>query len=204
MSLETIELYLCHECDFLHEIPPLNPGYTARCAQCNAFIASRKSLDESATIALTLAAVVFYLVANTFPLITLDLAGNTQAGLLITGVIQLWDSGMWPLAGLVFFTTILLPGLYLAGLLYVLIPLHFARRAPNAGSVFRYVLHLETWNMLEIYLLGVLVALTKLGSIASLILGPALYAFVALILVNAASASQLDKHGVWKKISSLQ
>ena len=141
-----------------------------------------------------------FLIANVFPLITLDLAGYTQAGLLITGVFQLWASGMWPLALLVFFTTIFLPGLYLIGLLYVLVPLHFGQAAPKAGVIFRWVNHIEVWNMMEIYLLGILVALTKLGTIASLVLGPALYGFVALIIINAINGSHMDKHAVWERM----
>lgn len=196
------ELYLCHHCDCLHELSNLKIGFSASCSQCGASIRAKKSADQSSAIALVLAAIPMFLIANVFPLITLDLAGYSQQGLLITGVIQLWASGLWPLSMLVFFTTILLPGLYLLGLLYVLVPLQSGRAAPKAGVVFRWVNHVEVWNMLEIYLLGILVALTKLGTIASLVIGPALYAFVALIIINAINGSRLDKHAVWDRMPS--
>lgn len=193
-------LYLCHECDCLHELQKLAIGQAAFCARCGGAILRRKTVDQTTAIALVLTAIPMFIIANVFPLITLNLAGHTQAGLLITGVMQLWASGLWPLAILVFCTTILLPGLYLLGLLYVLVPAQLGRPWPKAGVIFRWVNHIEVWNMLEIYLLGILVALTKLGTIADLVLGPALYAFVALILINAVNGSILNKHAVWDQI----
>lgn len=193
-------LYLCHECDCLHELSRLSVGQKSFCSCCGAGIISKRTVDQTTSIALMLSAIPMFVIANVFPLITLDLAGHTQAGLLITGVFQLWASGLWPLAVLVFCTTILLPGLYLLGLLYVLLPIQMGKALPGAGVMFRWLNHIEVWNMLEIYLLGILVALTKLGTIADLVLGPALYAFVALILINALNGSILDKHAVWEKI----
>jgi len=194
------KLYLCHECDHLHELGSLMVGQASFCARCGASILSKRTVDQTTSIALVLTAIPLFIIANAFPLITLNLAGYSQSGLLITGVVQLWFSGLWPLALLVFFTTILLPGLYLFGLLYVLVPVQLGSAAPKAGIIFRWLNHIEVWNMLEIYLLGILVALTKLGTIADLILGPALFAFVALIFINAINGSILDKHAVWDQI----
>ena len=49
-------------------------------------------------------------------------------------------------------------------------------------------------------MLGILVALTKLGSIADLVLGPALYAFIALILLTTLNNAVLDRASVWEQL----
>ena len=193
-------LRLCHHCDKLHEITVLAPGEVACCVRCGSSIASNRGVDNELSVALIIAAIPTFIVANCFPIITLNLIGNTQSSLLITGVLQLAASGLWPLAVLVFLTSIFLPGIHLIGLLYVLIPLKFGKIVPLAGQIFRWVARIETWNMLEIFMLGILVALTKLGSIADLVLGPALYAFVALILLTTLNNAVLDRAAVWEQL----
>ena len=194
------DLHLCHHCDQLHHHVELARGEIANCTRCGSVIASNRSGGIEIAIALLLAALPTFIIANCFPIITLNLIGNTQSSLLITGVLQLADSGLWPLAVLVFLTSVVVPGIYLFGLLSVLTPLHFGKPPRYAGALFRWLLQIEAWNMLEIFLLGVLVALTKLGSIADLVLGPALYAFAALILLNTLTSAVLDKHAVWQQI----
>ena len=194
------DLHLCHHCDQLHRHVALAPGETANCTRCGSVLASNRSGGLEVSLALLCAAIPVFVIANCFPIITLNLIGNTQSSLLITGVIQFAQSGLWPLAALVFLTSILLPGIYLFGLLYVLAPIHFGKTVRHAGWLFRLLSRIEAWNMLEIVLLGVLVALTKLGSIADLVLGPALYAFVALILLNTLTSVTLDKYAVWQQI----
>ena len=193
-------VHLCHHCDQLHEIRPLATGEVATCVRCGSSIASNHSLDNELSLALILAAVPTFIIANCFPIITLNVIGNSQSSLLITGVLQLVESGLWPLAILVFLTSIFLPGLYLVGLLYVLLPLRFGKTPKHAGSIFRWVSRIEAWNMLEIFMLGILVALTKLGSIADLVLGPALYAFIALILLTTLNNAVLNRAVVWAKM----
>ena len=194
-------LLLCHECDLLHDRPLLEDGSAALCHRCGALLLERKSPSIDAALALTLASMVFFVLANSFPIMTLNLGGLEQDNRLISGVIVLFQQEMWPLAILVFATSILFPIVRMAGLLYVLLPLKFGRRMAHTGQVFRWVLHIGSWSMLEIYMLGILVALTKLGSIASLVLGSAFYAFIALILTTSAVASALDTHEVWGRLS---
>jgi hypothetical protein len=114
-------------------------------------------------LALTLTACLLFLVANAFPLVTFELAGRSQSGELISGVLGLYAEGYWELAGLVLFTSILAPLLYLLGLLYVLLPLSLGRRPWGLAPLFRAIETVTPWAMLEVYMFGILVALIKLG-----------------------------------------
>ncbi|MGR8950458.1 MAG: paraquat-inducible protein A [Gammaproteobacteria bacterium] len=193
-------LHLCHHCDQLHELVELSPGENAFCIRCGSSLASNRDADNELSLALVSAAIPTFLIANCFPIITLNLIGNTQSSLLITGVIEFAASGLWPLAILVFLTSIFLPGIYLVGLLYVLLPLQLDIVPPAIGPIFRWLARIEAWNMLEIFMLGILVALTKLGTIADLVLGPALYAFIGLIILTTTNNVVLNKAAVWNKI----
>ena len=72
------------------------------------------------------------MLAHSFPFMTFKLEGREQVSTLLSGVVQLFRDGMWPLALLVFCAASLLPLLKLLGNLYVLLPLRFGRAAAGA------------------------------------------------------------------------
>ena len=105
---------------------------------------------------------------------------------------------------LVLAASILFPFLKIIGMLYVLVPLEFNRRPWKAPQVFRVVAQFQTWAMMDVYLLGVIVAVIKLADLATLVPGVAIYSFGALILTLAAADSALDPHAVWEKMEHLR
>ena len=190
-------LIACHECDLLHQRHPLPPGGTARCIRCGAKLYSRKRNSIDRVLALTIAGLVLFCVANVYPLLTFRLEAQVQETTLISGVIALYDQGMWIVAGVVFLTSILVPLLQLTGMLYVILPLKLNQRPWALPFFFRVIRGFRPWGMLEVFMLGILVSFVKLAKMATLIPGTALYAFLALIFVLAASAASLDPHIVW-------
>jgi paraquat-inducible protein A len=161
---------------------------------------TRNSIDR--TLALTLTGLILFAFANSYPFITFELEGREQQNILITGVIDLLDSGYWVLGILVFGASILAPLLKLLALLYVLLPLKFAALPPASATAIRLVETLSPWAMTEVYMLGVLVAVVKLAGMATIELGVALYCFAALILVSAAASAVLDEHLLWQHLES--
>ena len=94
----------------------------------------------------------------------------------VSGPIELVRRGLWPLALAVGFTTALAPLAKFAGTLYVLVGLRLPRPWPNLRGVFRFARAIGLWAMLEVLLLGVFVAYTKLGDLVTIEVGPAVYA----------------------------
>jgi paraquat-inducible protein A len=119
---------------------------------------------------------VLFAVANAFPIVGLSVNGDLVQTTLFGAVRILYRDGMWPLAGLVFFTTILMPMLQMAGIAYLLLPLPLGRVPPQPAVVFRLVHWAMSWGMTEVLILGVLVALVKLAHIAGVVPGIALWA----------------------------
>jgi paraquat-inducible protein A len=93
-----------------------------------------------------------------------------------------------------------MPLLELTGMLYVLLPLKFNQRPWKLSFIFRLVRKFKPWGMMEVFMVGILVAFVKLSKMASIIPGIALYAFLTLIFVLAASAASLDPHIVWDRL----
>jgi paraquat-inducible protein A len=197
-------LIACHECDLLQQSRALPMGATARCPRCGAVLYRRKRNSLDRVLALTIAGLMLFIVANVYPFLTFRLEAQIQETTLITGIIELYNQGMWIVAGVVLLTSIVMPLLELTGMLYVLLPLKFNRRPWKLPLFFRTIRIFKPWGMMEVFMVGILVAFVKLSKMASIIPGIALYAFMVLIFVLAASAAALDPHIVWDRLEHHQ
>ena len=190
----------CHECDLLHKIQPLPDGGAARCVRCDALLYYQKKDSLDRTLALTIAGLVLFIVANTFPFLAMKSGSIVRETTLITGVKGLYAQGMQSLALLVFLTSILVPFVHIAGMLYVLVPLKLNRVPRNLALVYRFIRSLQPWGMMEVFMLGILVSYVKLGKMAKIVPGLAIYSFVVLIFVLAGAAASLDPRIVWDRL----
>jgi paraquat-inducible protein A len=196
----TKSLIACHECDLLHRVKPLPDGGAARCVRCDALLYYQKKDSLDRTLALTIAGLVLFIVANTFPFLAMKSGGLVRETTLITGIKGLYLQGMEALALLVLLTSILVPFLHIVGMLYVLVPLKVNRVPRNLALVYRFLRSLQPWGMMEVFMLGILVSYVKLGKMAKIVPGLAIYSFVVLIFVLAGAAASLDPRIVWDRL----
>ena len=123
-----------------------------------------------------------------------------QKSALLTGVRNLYQQGEAALAVLVLLTCVLIPLGQMCGLLYVFIPLKMNLRVRYAVPVFRLFQHVKPWSMMEIYMLGILIAMVKLGKMATIVPGLAVIAFGLLIFALSFAVSSVDAHMVWERL----
>lgn len=193
-------LVACHECDLLHLRRPLPPDGAARCVRCGAVLYRRKRNSLDRVLSLTVAGLVLFVIANVYPFLTFRLEAQVQETNLITGVLELYQQGMWIVAGVVLLTTIVMPLMELSGMLFVLVPLKLRRKPWKLALLFRSVRSFRPWGMMEVFMIGILVAAVKLVKMANIIPGTALYAFMVLIFILAAASAALDPHIIWKTL----
>lgn len=112
--------------------------------------------------ALATAGLVLLALANLEPILTFDVAGNTQTNRVVTGVFGLVQQGFWPVAGLVFFGAIAGPGLHLAACWYVAGACCLRTPLPGLRVIARLIEPLESWNLVPVYAVAVMVAVVKL------------------------------------------
>ena len=194
------DLTQCPECGLLQRIPVLPPGGSCECARCACVLHRDRPDSLNRTLALTIAGLTLFVIANGFPFLSFSMQGQVTRTTLFTGVLELYGQGQWQIAAVVAFTSILAPGLQLTLLLAVLIPLR-ARRLPSwLPSLFRYVRNLTPWGMMDVFMLGILVSVVKLSEMATILPGPSLFAFGVLIFVLAAAQAALDPDLVWSRV----
>ncbi len=204
-EMETASAYslvACHECDLLYRKPALREGERAKCFRCGAVLYRKKRDSLERTLTFSLTGLILFMVANGYPFMTFKLEGRIQESILFTGVMEFYLQGFWPLAVLVFAASIFFPLVKIVGTLYVLLPLKWNRQLWKSTGVFRFVTALTPWAMMEVYMLGVFVAYVKLIDLARIELGVALYAFSALIVVQAAAGAALDHEEIWGRLKA--
>jgi paraquat-inducible protein A len=194
-------LTLCHECDLLQRNPPLPEGGSAHCMRCGHLLHKHRPDSVNRTLALALAGLVLFIVANSYPFLSFDMQGQVTQTTLFTGVKDLTEQGKGEVAAVVFFTSILAPGLQLLLLLIVLLPLKLGGRLPPGFPVlFRWFKTLLPWGMMDVFMIGILVSVVKLTDMATIVPGTSLFAFVLLIFVLAAAQAALDPDVVWERV----
>ena len=197
-STPVASLIACNECDLIHRPTVLPPGGVACCTRCGAELYANPRDSLNRALALTLAAAVLFFLVNVFPLVDLDAQGIVTKATLSGSALALHQAGMSSVALLVFVTTILAPTVQLAAMLYLLLPYKFGFIPPKMPLVLRMVHAVKHWGMVEVYLLGVLAALVKLGHLAIIKPGYSLWLLAVLVFVLAAAFSAFDAHDFWQ------
>ncbi|MBY0278248.1 paraquat-inducible protein A [Candidatus Binatia bacterium] len=193
-------LVACLHCDLVQRLPVLAPGDAARCPRCDKLLWRHGADVLNRTLALTVAAGILYLIANLAPMLGLEAVGRTAETTVLGGAQQLWRDGRETVAVLVLFTVVIAPALQIGFLIAIL--LGAQRPCPPRWIAPLLRMHPATqiWSMIEVMLIGVLVALVKIAELATVVPGLALYALAGLAVSFAAIQSIFDPHEVWERI----
>lgn len=201
LPVSDASLVACPHCDLLQRLPELPLGAAARCPRCDKELWRRREDSLNRTLALSLAAAVLYGVANLTPMLGLTAVGHSASTTVFGGARQLWQDGQGVVAVLVLFAVVIAPALQITFMLAIGLG---ALRDPVprwVGTLLRYHGTTRTWSMVEVMMLGVLVALIKIAELASVTAGTGLFALGALIFVLAAMQSSFDAREVWDRIA---
>ncbi|MBV9785491.1 MAG: paraquat-inducible protein A [Acidisphaera sp.] len=192
----------CFDCGQLHRMGPLPAGVVARCLRCHAVLGRGRRDPFSRPLALALTGLLLLFLAVQLPFMGIDLYGRDNAIHLTTGAAELETYGFWELGAVVFAFTVGAPFARLLCIGAVLSGLRMARPPRFLPLLFRLDERLRPWAMVEVYLLGVFVAYTKLGDLAFVQVGLAVYALGGLMLAIAATDAALDPDAVWDTLEA--
>jgi paraquat-inducible protein A len=190
----------CPGCGLFQIVPAMAANMRSDCQRCGTALRATRADPTGHCLALTFASLVLFAVLWLAMLMKVSTAGIVHETTLLSGPGELVRHGLWPLAIAVAFTTALAPLGKFAGTLYVLVGLRMKTPPPNLRGIFLISRKLGTWAMLEVLLLGVFVAYTKLGDLVTIEVGPAVYALGILTVVIVWAELALDPQAVWEAI----
>jgi paraquat-inducible protein A len=188
---------ICPACDLVHRVPSAQT-LRSRCSRCRAIIQRPAGGTLDTAIALCVTALLLFILSNAYPLVAINFNGTTRAATLFDTTLGFYRQGHQALAAIVFTTTILGPLMQIAALLYLLVPLRRGRTAPAAGNVFRFLSHVRPWTLVEVFMLGSVVALVRVANFAQVVPGVSLWAYALLMLALAAVAHYASPEQFWR------
>ena len=195
-------LMSCHACHQLSRIPAGFTNGDAICPRCEAHIHLRKPNSISRTWALLIAAYILYIPANLLPVMTVISFGKGNPDTILSGVKELIHAGMWPIALLVFFASIMVPVTKLLALTYLLLSVQLKSKwRPQERTVlYRITEVVGRWSMIDIFMISILIALVKLEAVATIEPGMGAISFAAVVIITMFAAMGFDPRLIWDKM----
>ena len=191
----------CKTCGLLQRFEAPQPGTAAECFRCGSVVGKHPVDSLGRTAAFSLAALIFFVPANIYPILLMDFYGAYSESTVWDGCVRLFQDGQWPVATIVFLASILIPLLKLLGLFFLVVVTKFrsAFWQRERTWIFKVIEAIGPWAMLDVFLLAILVALVKLGSIATVLPGRGLIAFTAMVVFTILASASFDPALIWEK-----
>ena len=187
----------CEICDTLHHKHHLTGRASARCTRCGSTLYRHVGLRSAdRELAIAFASLITFLIANAFPIVELETNGLTTRTTLIGAIINLVNGDRTLIAGVVALVTIVFPFIEMMALIYLLMPLRLGYKPAGFDRVLRTIQAVRPWGMIEVFMLGILITVVKMTSIARVIPEIALFAFGTLTFLVAALVS-FDPRDLW-------
>jgi paraquat-inducible protein A len=197
-SQEMNELISCKTCGLVQQSGRLPGGCNAECARCGEVISRDYPFSRARTAAFSLAALFLYVPANIYPVMVMHYMGRETENTVLGGVGALWNGGMWPVAIIVFMASIVVPLLKLLGLFF-LVSARGAHWQKPRTRIFKFIVMIGPWAMLDVFLLAIMVAAIRFGKFATVIPGPGILAFTAVVVLTLLASASFEPRLIWKE-----
>ncbi len=188
----------CPICGLVVRLTPHRENY---CPRCHSHLHARKPHSILTTWALLLTAALLYIPANVLPIMTVVYFGSGQPDTILSGVVHLFENGMWPLGLIVFVASIVVPLLKLIILSYLLISVQ--RRTPHRRKrrtrLFRLTELIGRWSMVDVFVIALLTTLVQMGTVANVEPGAGASAFAAVVISTMFAAMSFDPRLIWEE-----
>lgn len=189
----------CRHCGVVHQ------AGRAVCSRCGAGLVSRDKASLQRVWAWLIAGVIAYIPANVYPMLLTSTLGQTQENTIVGGAIDLFSHGAYAVAAIVFVASVLIP----IGKFIAIGYLAFSVRAGRVGvrpaerhHLYEVVEFIGRWSMIDIFMISILVALVKLGSIATIEPGVGATSFAAVVIITILAAMSFDPRLIWDSLES--
>nr|WP_314527399.1 paraquat-inducible protein A [uncultured Pseudomonas sp.] len=174
------------------------------CTRCGALVRARRPDSLTRTWALLITAALLYIPANLLPIMTVNSLGSGSPSTIMSGVIQLIQHGMIPIAAVVFIASILVPTFKLVGLALLLysVQRHQPLSARQRIWMYRFIEFIGRWSMLDIFVIAILVAVVNFGQLASVEADLGAIAFASVVILTMLAALTFDPRLIWDNTES--
>lgn len=189
----------CNCCHLLCKSQATAEHQQAHCPRCGSALHSRKENSLSRCFALVVASTILMFPAQMLPITITSALGHTQADTILSGVIYFLKTGMWPIALVIFVASVFVPFAKLLILSLLMLSVHYRWRwnAKDRTFLYRITELVGRYSMVDVYVVTILVALVKLGAVASIDAGPGATYFAGVVILTMFAAMSFDPRLIW-------
>ncbi|WP_308365475.1 MULTISPECIES: paraquat-inducible protein A [unclassified Microbulbifer] len=191
----------CHQCDLLLERAVAPLGQKLVCPRCNATLHRNGAHSIRYTAALSLTGLLLFIPSAALPLLHFSIFTFGAENTLFNGVQSLFGAGYIWLSSLVLFCSVLAPLGKFTLLAFISWGCGWEALDRPVANAVRWYHHLRDWAMLDVYMLGILVALVKMSDLGKMAVEPGLYCFAAMMLVSNLTTLSFDPYAVWARMA---
>jgi paraquat-inducible protein A len=189
-------LWICEHCDTVYRRRKLGRGEVARCLRCDAILARHHSIGVRGMLALTITAMIAFIQANIWPIVTLGLNGQLISTTLWGCIVMMWNDHAQVVAVIAAMTLFFFPIVKMGLLFWLLLYARNGRRAPGFRGLMVLLYRVGPWTMTEVFVLGALVAIVKAHMYFEVQANPGIFAYGVLMLIITAFSS-IDIRRLW-------
>lgn len=194
----------CHSCHLVCQGTAAHGQGEMICPRCGSVLHQRKPHSLSRAWALVMAAFIFYIPAMVLPITTVISLGKAQSDTIMSGVIYFIHTGMWPIALVIFIASVFVPlaKLFILTFLLISVQRKWQWRPKDRTSLYRITEAIGRWSMTDIYVVTILVALVKLGGLATIEAEPGAIFFAAVVVTTMFAAMSFDPRLIWDSVET--
>ena len=176
-------------------------GHATHCNRCGHSVYSRRPRSINTTVALLVASLVMYIPANVFPIMQTTFLGSTEPSTIMGGVLLLWSLGSYPVALIILFASVVIPIAKVLSLGWLCWQSRYPSRRLTKQKITLYRLTelVGRWSMIDVFVVAILTSLVQMGNFMSILPGPAVLSFTAVIVLTMLAAMAFDPRLLWDK-----
>ena len=192
------QLVSCHVCHKVCVAPEAGPLF-AFCPRCGGALSVRKIDSIRRTWAFLLTAMILYLPANLYPIMTVTSLGKGEPDTILSGIESLYSQGLWYLALIVFLASIFVPLVKILGLGLLLLSVQFkaVRQPVHATKLYHFIERVGRWSMLDVFMVSIMIAVVSLGNVAKVYADVGLRFFGLVVIFTMFATLSFDCRLLW-------
>jgi paraquat-inducible protein A len=188
---------ICHQCFTLHEEIPIEDGSKACCSGCGGILYRYDTNLVNHGLALSITGLVFFILANVFPLIQMDILGTEQFITMPKTIFSLIDNGFYLVGFLCLFLIFIFPLMIFLINIFLFLLLKLERGSKTTKELLILLSHITPWSMADIFFISILVALVKLVAFGQIHIGIAFWALMLFVIIDIYITKSIRLPELW-------
>ena len=188
---------ICQQCFTLHEELPIHDGSKALCSVCNSILYRYETRLVERGLALSLTGFIFFILANLFPLVEIEILGLGQFITIPKTIFSLFDSGFYIVGLICAFLIFIFPLMIIIINFLIFTFLKLGKGAYITKDLLKLLAHIKPWSMTDIFLISIMVALVKLIGYAQIHIGVAFWSLIVFVFIDIYIVKRIHLSELW-------